>query len=345
MSVVTNHVRDLKPDRRQLSVWELPKLLKSVHHFRKSKPKSCRERPHYKAILAFIHRNRMAVCSQIQRRFSKYLSSDRTARRHLVEMESLGFLGVVETNNISPLWPKVYFVTSRGLARLRKALMAQGQEWTESHRDRRRSEGVSAQHVLHEVMTTELLLLMSESAQASDDLEILTIQRRSLAKHAAFKVNIGGRATRLQPDGMILYRQRGKGMMVCFIEMDLDSMSLKQMMAKFLRYQAWAESTVGTEYLKALYGRHGATAPSAAFRILVVVSSRDLQTEHQRVTRLVALAGKLPVEIRNRIWLTTVNAIPTKGDPSRLFTDPIWHRPCNPLNALPDHGWRMLSTA
>ncbi len=100
----------------------------------------------------------MAVSSQIQRRFAKYLPSDRTTRRHLAEMESLGFLGGVETNNVSPLFPKVYFVTSRGLARLRQAFHDQGQGWSETAHDRRRSDGVSAQHVLHEILTTELLL-------------------------------------------------------------------------------------------------------------------------------------------------------------------------------------------
>ncbi len=345
MSRVTTQSQNQKCKRIPLSVWELPSLLRSVHHYRKSDPRKCRERPHYRAILAFVHRNRMAVASQIQRRFAKYLPSDRTARRHLAEMESLGFLSVVETNNVSPLWPKVYFVTSRGLARLKKALNEQGQEWSETVRDRRRSDGVSAQHILHEVMTTEFLLLASEATQASNDLEILTIQRRSLAKHDAFKVIVGGQSTRLQPDGMFLYRQQEKGMMACFVEMDLDSMSLKQMSAKFRRYQAWAESPVGNSYVKALYGRHGATAPSAAFRILMVVSSRDRQTEHQRLTRLVALAGKLPSEIRNRIWLTTVSDIHTKGGPSPLFMAPIWRRPRDGLNAQVGHRWTILSTA
>ncbi len=343
MSGITSQSRNLKPKRIPLSVWELPSLLRSVHHYRKSEPKTCRERPHYRGILAFVHRNRMAVASQIQRRFPKYLSSDRTARRHLAEMESLGFLSVVQTNNVSPLWPKVYFVTSRGLARLKKALNEQGQEWSETVRDRRRSDGVSAQHVLHEVMTTEFLLLASEAAQASNDLEILTIQRRSLAKHDAFKVIVGGQPTRLQPDGMFLYRQQGKGMMACFVEIDLDTMSLKQMTAKFRRYQAWAESPVGNSYLKDLYGRHGATAPSATFRVLMIVSSRDTQTEHQRLTRLVELAGKLPSEIRNRIWLTSVSDIQTKGAPSPLFLNPIWRRPRNAVNAPTGHGWRMLA--
>ncbi|MDA0836054.1 MAG: replication-relaxation family protein, partial [Planctomycetota bacterium] len=142
--------------RQQLSVWELPKLLRSVHQHRKSSTKKCRERPHFRAILAYVHRNRFAVANQIQRRFSKYLKSDRTARRHLAEMESLGYLSVVDSKNTSPLWPKVYFVTGRGVARLRKALHDQGQEWSEAAHDRGRPDGYSAQHILHELLITDV---------------------------------------------------------------------------------------------------------------------------------------------------------------------------------------------
>lgn len=115
--------------RRPLSVWELPKLLQPVHRHRKTAKKLVRERPHFMAILVFVHRNRFTVASQSQRRFPQQLPSDRTARRHLADMELLGYLGIVETNGTSPLWPKVYFVTRRGLARLRNALEEIGQEW------------------------------------------------------------------------------------------------------------------------------------------------------------------------------------------------------------------------
>lgn len=324
MSRITSRDSTSKPRRTPLTVWELPKLLKSVHQYRQSTPKYCRERPHYKAILAFVHRNRMAVASQIQRRFAKYLPSDRTARRHLAEMEALGFLGVAETNNVSPLWPKVYFVTRRGLARLRDALQQQGQAWTETLTDRRRSEGASAQHVLHEVLTTEFLLLTWEAAQISDDLEILTTQRRSLIKHHSFKVVTGGRATRLQPDAMFLYRRKDQGMMACFVEMDLDSMSLKQMAGKFRRYQAWGQSAEGASYLKELYTRHGARTPLANFRILVVVSSRGQKAEERRRSRLMKLAGALPATVGNRIWFSTASTVNCSKDRRSLLSELNW---------------------
>ncbi|MCA9096196.1 MAG: replication-relaxation family protein [Planctomycetaceae bacterium] len=315
-----------KPKCPALSVWELPKLLAPMHRYKKTTSKTCRERPHFRAILAFVNRNRFAVAAQIQRRFSKYLRSDRTARRHLVELEAMGFLGVVDTCNVSPLWPKVYFVTRRGLSRLRQALNDKGQEWTESLRDRRRSEGFSAQHVLHEILTTEFLLAVWESSQACEELEILTTQRRSLLKHHLFTVTMGGRPTRLQPDGMFLYRQAGKGMMGCFVEMDLGTMSLKQMKTKIRRYQAWSESSTGIAFLKSLYQRHGASIPTASHRILLVVACKEAKAEQKRLQRLQELAGKFPADIRNRIRITTVSHLKQATNPQNLLSESAWYR-------------------
>ncbi|MDB5341838.1 MAG: Replication-relaxation [Schlesneria sp.] len=312
--------------RRALSVWELPKLLQSVHRQRKPTKRLARERPHFRAILAFVHRNRFAVATQIQRRFSKYLRSDRTARRHLAEMESLGLLGVVETNHVSPLWPKVYFVTRRGLAALKQTLHNQGQEWRECAVDRRRVEGASAQHVLHELFITEFLTMAWEVTQVRDDVTLLTVQRRSLAKHDAFRVVVAGRRTRLQPDAMFLYRQQEKGMMCCFVEIDMGSMSIKQMAAKLRRYQVWAESSEAAKYLKEAYQHYGATAPTAAFRLLVIVGGRNENSENRRLLRLIAIASKTPRSIRDRIWLSTVAQSHDVVETYNALSEPIWLR-------------------
>lgn len=317
--------KDSTSKHQAVSIWELQKLLTPMHRFRKSKQKTCRERPHFKAILAFVHRNRFAVASQIQRRFSKYLPSDRTTRRHLAEMEALGFLAVVETSNVSPLWPKVYFVTGRGLKWLRQALSDQGREWKGSLQDRRRSNGSSAQHVLHELLTTEFLLKVWETGQASNELEILTTERRSLVKHDAFKLIVAGRLTRLQPDGMFLYLQRGKGLMVNFVEMDLCTMSIKQMEAKFRRYHLWAESLPANNYLKTLYEQHGAACPRAAFRILIVVASHNAASEQKRIKHILKIARKCSSAIRCRVWVTTASRF-HNTQPTPFFSDLLWRR-------------------
>ena len=106
-----NIINEIHEQQRQpLTPWELPSLLTSVHTYRRSRRKAGRERKHFPAILGFVYRNRFAVASQIQRRFSDVLRSDRTARRHLEELESLGYLAAAPARGVSPLFPKVYYV-------------------------------------------------------------------------------------------------------------------------------------------------------------------------------------------------------------------------------------------
>ena len=65
MSESTTPTRPVKSLRQCLSVWELPQLLQPVHRQRKTVKKPLRDRPHFRAILAYVHRNRFAVASQI----------------------------------------------------------------------------------------------------------------------------------------------------------------------------------------------------------------------------------------------------------------------------------------
>ena len=126
------------------------------------------ERPHFARILAFVHRNRFAVASQIQRRFSDVLRSDRTARRHLEEMEALGYLGVAPARGVSPLFPKVYYVAGRGVRRLQECLADHGKTWEATRVDRRSRhthEGFGAEQLIHEIFITEFLLAIWQAGQ------------------------------------------------------------------------------------------------------------------------------------------------------------------------------------
>src|SRR5688500_5334490 len=109
-----------------LSAWHLPSLLIPVHQYKKSSTPNPKQRTHFVPIVAYVYRNRYAIASQIQRRFSHILKSDRTARRHLVELEAMGYVAVVPTRGTSPLWPKTYFCTPAGARRLRRSLDVRG---------------------------------------------------------------------------------------------------------------------------------------------------------------------------------------------------------------------------
>lgn len=315
--------------RHPLTPWELPSLLTSVHAYRKQHKKPKKERQHFPAILSFVYRNRFAVASQIQRRFCDNLRSDRTARRHLEEMESLQYLTVAPTRGVSPLFPKVYYVTGRGVKKLRESLSSQGKPWKVSLVDRRgrsSQEGYSADRIIHEILTTEFLLAVWQTIHGRTDLELLTIQRRSLAKHPSFQVTVGNRRSRLVPDAMLLFRHASGGMACCFVEMDNGTMNRKQIRAKYNRYAAWAASAVGKEYLIGLYHRHGATDPRPTFRLLIVARSRTGTDDQGRLRELRAPVAKLPSLLQDRLWFTTVADLEHWQRHPRPLDAAIWRR-------------------
>ena len=315
--------------RQSLTPWELPSLLTSVHTYRRSRRKGARERKHFPAILGFVYRNRFAVASQIQRRFSNVLRSDRTARRHLEELESLGYLAAAPARGVGPLFPKVYYVTGRGVRKLQKALTVQGKSWHAVRVDRRghnAHEGYSADRIIHEILTTEFLLAVWQTVQGRPDLELLTIQRRSLAKHPAFRVAINGHTTRLIPDAMFLFRHTSGGMVCCFVEMDNGTINEKQIREKYARYLAWAQSAGGKQYLIDLYHRHGASQPRPTFRLLVIARSRTGKDDQQRMLELRGPVAKLPAALKDRLWFTTVANLHESQDCAHPLEEAIWWR-------------------
>lgn len=310
--------------RRPLSVWELPQqLLTSVNRFRKRIPRRGKERRHYAAILAFVYRNRFVTASQVQRRFSQFLKSDRTARRHLAEMqESLGYLNLVPTP--SPLWPKVYAISGCGLNKLRQSLTKQGKATDSQAAISERRRLYSMQHVVHELFATEFLLSIWEAAQNSANIELLNIQRRSLVKHPAFQ--LPAMHGKLIPDGMFLVRCRSAGMVCTFLEIDTGSMNRRQMEAKFRAYAVWGDSANGRNFLIDLYRRHGAANPRPIFRIAVACGGRVGVGDRARMEVVQKCALKASERLQNRLWLTTATNLSRCISLKTVLQSSIWHR-------------------
>ena len=315
--------------RASLTPWELPSLLTPVHVYRRSGKRCKKERPHFPAILGFVYRNRFVVASQIQRRFSTVLRSGRTTRRHLEELEALGLLGITPGRGVGPLFPKVYYVTGRGVRRLKEVLSKQGKKWQPSRIDRRgrdAREGYTADRIIHEILITEFMLALWQTIDERPDLELLNVQRRSLAKHSAFGLVIGGRNTRVMPDAMFLFRYQGEKMCCCFLELDNGTMNAKQIRAKFARYAAWSQSGPGQQYLINLYERYGAKESRPTFRLLLVARSRTGLTDNGRLGELLAAAKGLPADIRNRLWMTTVEILRERQHNERPLDANVWLR-------------------
>ena len=262
-----------------------------MHQYKRPRIKNPKERPHYLTITSYVYRNRFVIANQVQRRFKTYLKSDRTARRHLAELEALGYLGVAVTRGVSPLWPKVYFCRQRGARRLREALRAKGKSAHFIRLDRSRRIGHSSDHILHELLITEFLLTLWESAQANTDHELLRIERRSLPSQPAFSILDHGKSTRIEPDAMFLCRYRSRGMMCYFVEIDTGSMTPKQLMAKFRRYELWSRSSPGRDFLTQLYSRNGAAKPHPTFRLSLVSCGQPGQDPRLRLRKIAATAA------------------------------------------------------
>jgi hypothetical protein len=223
----------------------------------------------------------------------------------------------------------VYYVTGRGVRRLKKAYAQQGSSWREGRVDRQgrsAQEGYGSDRLIHEILTTEFLLALWQTIQSRQDLKLLSVQRRSLAKHPAFAVMIGGKLSRLIPDALFVFSQQDQGMCCCFLELDNGTMNAKQIRRKFLRYENWTRSQQGQRYLSGLYQQHGAKDPRPAFRLLMVARSRTGQADDSRLAELLATAERSPSMICDRLWLTTVAALRERQQDVSPLAANVWLR-------------------
>lgn len=188
--------------------------------------------------------------------------------------------------------------------------------------DRSRTNGHSADHVVHEVLTTEFLLRLQQSVDATKSVDLLRTERRSLAKHPSFRLKVRGRWTRLIPDAMFLHREKGRGMICSFLEIDTGSMRREQIEAKYARYDAWSKSRDGQNYLVELYKQHGSRKPAPAFRIVFVVCADPFLDEDHRLAELADL-GQANESICKRLWLTTASEL---NVPKNSVLAPNWIR-------------------
>jgi hypothetical protein len=250
-------------------------------------------------------------------------------------------LGVAPGRGVGPLFPKVYYVTGRGVRRLKESLSRQGKPWQPSRIDRRgrdANEGYAADRIIHEILATEFLLAVWQTIEGRPDLELLNVERRSLAKHPALRVVIDAKSVRLIPDAQFLFRYKGGGMCCCFLELDNGTMNAGQMAAKFARYATWSQSSQGRQYLVDLYRRFGAHEPKPMFRLLIVTRSRTGLDDDGRLASLLADANGAPVGLRERMWLTTVAALRKRQHDDRPLEASVWLRSGDqrrPADSLP----------
>jgi hypothetical protein len=286
------------------------------------------ERAHYPAILAWVYGNRFAIASQIQRRFAKYLKSGRTARRHLQELESLGWLGVAPARAVGPLFPKVYYVTRSGVERIKGAFRRQGKAWEPFRVDRKgwhSKAGFSAEHVIHELLLTEFLLGVWREFADRSDWKLLQMERRSLGRNPAFALPELGKLARLHPDAMFVV-QNAEGVIVFLVELDLGTMSRKQLGRKFRRYAGWLESGRGARLVRSIGGGSGCKEGSNALCVVWIVKNRVEGEDRRRVAEVVRAALPWFDTLDENLWCTTMSDLAKASCSGSLMGARIWTR-------------------
>jgi hypothetical protein len=223
----------------------------------------------------------------------------------------------------------VYYVTGRGVKRIRQELAGRDLGKLDIPADRRArnsKEGYSAEQVIHEILLTEFLLAVWQTVKQRSDPRLLTVQRRSLRRHPAFRLGTDQKAASLVPDAMFLFSQQTKGMVCCFVELDTGTMNRKQITAKYWRYEAWSRSETGQQLLRDLYRRHGVADPRPNFRVVVVTQCRSGENDNDRLSELLLAAKDLPGRSRDRLWFAAVDAIREHQHEPLPLAAPVWLR-------------------
>ena len=108
---VRRTVREKRPPR---TAWELPGLI-NRGAVRSPRQPTVGMQPWYANVVAYTHLSRFVTGSILRRRFPLWLSSDRTAQRHLANLVDRGLLATVSAWATGPNFPHVYQATPSGV--------------------------------------------------------------------------------------------------------------------------------------------------------------------------------------------------------------------------------------
>ena len=241
---------------------------------------------HADKILSFMALHRVAMADQVQRRFKGIFHSDRMARLHLQTLVEAGDLGIDRVRAVGQ--PKIYRITTQCLKRL-----ANG----DSRAPRPnlvRSSTVLGNHLLHELMITEVGVQVCTAVQARLDLQLHWMDRFGLIGRPEF---VG-----LIPDFAFLF-QHGTGMLVCLIEVSCGEESPRRLEEKLQHYAAWAGTDLGQSFLTKTYRLFGAAAPRPQFRLVFVVQNRRTGNDMARLKQTILAGVKSSPDSLRRLWI------------------------------------------
>lgn len=329
---------------RPRTAWELSELIRPVAGPRSRGDSRQRRRlkPYYPQIVLYVFRSRFATGYQIARRFPEHLPSERTMHRRLAHMVELGVLETANVRSTAPYFPHVYLATAKGIRWVKRIADQQGLTFTVSAAEEKRERGRALDSILHELLLTELDLAAHQTVRSRGDLSLPMTERRYYRQDRRLTFTYQGVKRHLIPDAGFLLGVKRQGSaaggtspnadfatLFHAVEMDNATMSLPRFLDKLRHYELWSLSEQGQQYLVDLYRQHGASNPRASFRLLIVCHDKaKLHSggDQRRQLDLFIQCLELSSEMRDRIWMTTVDHLRRHQSDDPPLAAPLWLR-------------------
>lgn len=231
--------------------------------------------------------------------------SDRLTRLHLQSLASAQTVRVLTFND--PRRPNVYLITDDGIDHAAEFMQVP----PESIPTRRTDP--NGDHILHELLITEVAVARNEFLRSTPDFEALWDERFGFFRIPSFE--------NLIPDYAQLYRCP-HGLQLDFIEVLSGERSITRIQQKMEQYAAWSNTPEAEDFLKTLYQHFGSKNPRPEFRLHFVAHNRNLIGADSGWERQILNATfAVPESIQRRIW-TTTNAALSRAE---NIDDAIWH--------------------
>lgn len=321
-------------ERRGRSAWELrelirPLAIRRIAHRQRRRGNGERGCVFDAALVEWIYDSRLAIVSQLQRRFPEWLPSLRTAQRHAARLVQAGYLAPTTVRSTGPHFPMVLHATGRGVGLVREAYARIGRDWEGPVTEDGKAHGIALDSVLHEVLCSEVDLAIHQAVAARTDLMLLNRERRYFRRDRQLAYWQAGERRAVIPDaGYLTAVHTGAGqklLPVMFLELENGTHSLAKLREKLDRYQEWAEQGA-EEYLERLYSWHG-ESEKRSFRLLFVAHDKHGTVSDQRRLLDIAVAGlNRPRTLQDSIWLVAADDLRRQATASNPLEKPIWYR-------------------
>jgi hypothetical protein len=335
----------VREGEKALTAWELHDLIRPLSVRRRPVVKRPRMLSHYPAVVEYVYANRFATGSQIQRQFTQYIATRRTAQYQMAALVQLGYLQTAPVRSTSPNFPFVYATTGRGVRLVADTYARLGVTWKESTPDTTKTSGIALTSILHELLTTEFDLAVWKTIKSRGDLSRLFHERRYFQHDKQLRFQHHGQIHRVVPDSGFLLQVKDQtskrlatfpSLLMHYVELDNGTMSLPRIFAKFQMYEHWARSDEGQNYLKLLYNQHGNPRPQQNFRLLVVAHAGSANgNDFHRLIDLLIQTIPLSATMRDRIWLTTAEQIRREQESPAPLSASLWLRARDVKSWLP----------